>query len=48
MLVLYYKGKLVIRLSISVMKQSLTMIELEAFLRNWFEFDKIKWQMPEL
>lgn len=48
MLILYYKGKLVTRLPISVMKQSLTMVELEAFLRKWFEFDKVKWQMPEL
>lgn len=48
MLVLYYRGKLVTRLSISVMKQSLTMAELEAFLRKWFEFDKVIWQMPEL
>lgn len=48
MLVLYYKGRLVTRLPISVMKQSLTMVELEAFLRRWFEFDKVIWQMPEL
>ena len=48
MLILLYKGRLVTRLPISVMKQSLTMVELEAFLRRWFEFDKIVWQMPEL
>jgi hypothetical protein len=30
------------------MKKGLTMIELEAFLRKWFEFDKVIWQMPEL
>ena len=48
MLVLYYKGRLVTRLPISVMKQSLTMAELEAFLRRWFTFDKVIWQMPEL
>ena len=48
MLVLYYRGKLVIRLPISVMKKGLTMVELEAFLRRWFTFDKVIWQMPEL
>ena len=48
MLILYYKGRLVTRLPISVMKQSLKMTELEAFLRRWFTFDKIIWQMPEL
>ena len=48
MLILYYKGKLVTRLPISVMKKGLTMAELEAFLRRWFEFDKVIWQMPEL
>ena len=48
MLVLYYKGRLVTRLPISVMKKELTMTELEAFLRRWFTFDKIVWQMPEL
>ena len=48
MLILYYKGRLVTRLPISVMKQGLKMIELEAFLRRWFEFDKVIWQMPEL
>ena len=48
MLILYYRGKLVTRLPISVMKKGLTMVELEAFLRRWFEFDKVIWQMPEL
>lgn len=41
MLVLYYRGKLVTRLPISVMKQNLKMTELEAFLRRWFTFDKL-------
>ena len=48
MLILYYRGKLVTRLPISVMKKTLKMTELEAFLKNWFEFDKVIWQMPEL
>lgn len=48
MLILYCKGSLVTRLPISVMKKGLKMTELEAFLRKWFEFDKVIWQMPEL
>ena len=48
MLILLCKGKVVTRLPISVMKKSLKMTELEAFLRRWFEFDKVIWQMPEL
>ena len=48
MLILYYKGRLVTRLPVSVMKKNLKMTELEAFLRRWFEFDKVIWQMPEL
>lgn len=48
MLILLFKGKVVTRLPISAMKKNLKMTELEAFLRNWFEFDKVIWQMPEL
>ncbi len=48
MLILYYRGKVVTRFPVSIMKKGLTMIELEAFLRKWFEFDKVIWQMPEL
>ena len=48
MLILYYKGRLVTRFPINIMKKELKMTELEAFLRRWFEFDKVIWQMPEL
>ena len=48
MLILLFKGRVVTRLPVSVMKKNLKMTELEAFLRRWFEFDKVIWQMPEL
>lgn len=46
MLVLYKDGRVVTRFAVASLKKDLTFSEFEAFLRKWFDFDKIRWARP--
>lgn len=48
MLLVMLRGKVIKRFSIANMKKDMTFTELEAFLNDWFEYDKIKWVKPVL